>query len=155
MQNFWTPTTYCNSLICTSNLMFKIFALSDFWIIPNLTNKNPQKIGSFFPASIYLLKVNIGNTQKMCDVWSLFKVNNKDISTTSVISFCVFIFNFEQVSHIALVFFIIDFEQVNSDWVVHLSGAFRCFYPKLISSSCGTKEKCCEPSKRCWVALNL
>ena len=51
------------------------------------------------PTGIYLFKVNNGNTRTMCE--QLFKVNNKDNRMTSS---DVFIVNFEQISHINLLF---------------------------------------------------
>ena len=44
----------------------------------------------------------------------MLQVNNKDIRTTPIASFCVFIVNFEHILHLVLVFLL--FEQVNADW---------------------------------------
>ena len=50
-------------------------------------------------------------------MWYLFKVNKKDIRTTSLTS-GVFIVNFEQISHIVLMLLLlVDFEQLNAYWV--------------------------------------
>ena len=50
-------------------------------------------------------------------MWYLFKVNKKDIRTTSLTS-GVFIVNFEQISHIVLILLLlVDFEQLNAYWV--------------------------------------
>ena len=54
------------------------------------------------PGNIYLFKVNSRNTQKK--VKNVFKVNNREIRTTS---FCFFIVNFEDISHLFLVFLLL------------------------------------------------
>ena len=48
-----------------------------------------------YPAKIYLFKIN------------MFKVNNKDTSTTSWRRSGVFILNFEHISHLFLVFLLL------------------------------------------------
>ena len=57
------------------------------------------------PASIYLFRVNNGNTNSL---WNLFKIKNKDTKTTSLTSFWrrsgAFIVGFEHISSIVLVF---------------------------------------------------
>ena len=94
-----------------------------------------------FPLGIYMFKVNNRNTRTRCeicsklalktpercrhllaqskhwkyenDVWYLFKVNNKYTKTS--LTSGVFIVNFEQISHIMLVFpLFVDSELVNS-----------------------------------------
>ena len=52
--------------------------------------------------SQYLL-VQSQKRKHQSNMWNLFKVNNKDAKTTSVMPFGVFIVNFEQISHIVLV----------------------------------------------------
>ena len=52
-----------------------------------------------FPASIYLFKVNNENTKTMREICSKLTIN-----TSVRRGFAVFIVNFEQVSHIVLVF---------------------------------------------------
>ena len=48
----------------------------------------------------------------------MFKVNNKNTKTTSMMSFWCFIANFDE--HFSLIYsvFIADFEQVNVRWIV-------------------------------------
>ena len=60
---------------------------------------------STLPASIYLLKVNNRNTRTI----NMFKVNNKDNSTTQLTSrrSGVFLVNFEDISHLVLVFLLL------------------------------------------------
>ena len=49
----------------------------------------------------------------------MFKVNNKNTRTTSVVSFSgVYVFNFEHISHLFLVFLLLIFEQVNISWEI-------------------------------------
>ena len=47
----------------------------------------------------------------------MFKVNNKNTKTKSMMWFWCFIANFEHFSHLFSVF-IVDFEQVNVRWIV-------------------------------------
>ena len=49
-----------------------------------------------------MIKGNHRNNQN--NMWNLFKVNNKDTRTTSLMLLFVFIVSFEQVSHIVYVF---------------------------------------------------
>ena len=46
----------------------------------------------------------------------MFKVNNKDTRTMSLVS-CVFILDFEHISHFGVS--IVKLKQVNADWVAH------------------------------------
>ena len=54
------------------------------------------------PGNIYLFKVNSRNTQKK--IKNIFKVNKREIRTTS---FRFFIVNFEDISHLFLVFLLL------------------------------------------------
>ena len=60
------------------------------------------KIVKMIPASIYLFKVNNGNTRKMCEICSKLTITTQERPywCRSV----VFIGNFEQISDIILVF---------------------------------------------------
>ena len=58
-----------------------------------------------YTANIYLLKVAIVTLEKG---WNMLKVNNKNTRMTSMITFwCVFIVNFEHISHFFLVFLLV------------------------------------------------
>ena len=64
------------------------------------------------PAAISLLKVNNENTRTMCKICS-----NLSVKTPEQCHWrrsCVFNENFEQISHIILVFHLLKFEQVNA-----------------------------------------
>ena len=61
-------------------------------------------------VNIYLFKVNNSNIRKRCGICS--KKNNKDRRRS-----CVFIVNFEQISHLLSSVSIVDFEQKNDLWV--------------------------------------
>ena len=69
-----------------------------------------------FPANIYLFTVNKGNTGKRCKI---FKVNNKNTKTTSIMSYLA---SFSSAS-------IVDFEHVNVSWVI-LKKSVSCPYEK-------------------------
>ena len=60
----------------------------------------------YFPANIYLFKVNDRSTKK---VWNIFTVNNKytrtKSMTSSMTSFWCFFVNFEHISHLLVVNF--------------------------------------------------
>ena len=63
-----------------------------------------------------LLNVNNRNTKKMCEIyWQLTVKLPEWLQWPGI---CVFIINFEYISHIVLVFLLLaDIEQVNIDWV--------------------------------------
>ena len=46
--------------------------------------ESPHEFLNYFPVGIYLLKVNNINTRTK--VWNMFKANNKDTKTTSMVS---------------------------------------------------------------------
>ena len=73
------------------------------------------------PANIYLFKVNNSNIRKRCGICS--KKNNKDRRRS-----CVFIVNFEQISHLLSSVSIVDFEQKNDLWV--------CVFIKILLKYC-------------------
>ena len=54
-----------------------------------------------FPVGIYLVKVNIGNTRRMCEICSELTIKTPEQLQWRRSG--VFIVNFEQISHIALV----------------------------------------------------
>ena len=56
----------------------------------------------YFPAGIYVLKVNNGNTKIPCEICSKLTIKTPERGHWR--HFGVFIVNFEQISHIVLVF---------------------------------------------------
>ena len=66
-----------------------------------------------YPAVIHLLKVNNRNTRTICEICS--KVTIKLPERRHWCRSGIFIVNFEQISHIVLVF-IVDSEQANAGW---------------------------------------
>ena len=62
-----------------------------------------------FPANSYLFKLNYRNTRKSCEICSKLKIRTRRS--------CFFIVNFEEISHLFLVFLLLDFEPVNVCWV--------------------------------------
>ena len=67
-----------------------------------LVTKNEEESGflflrSFFPAGIYLLKVNGGNTKTRCETCSKLTIK-------TLLTLCKFIVYFEHISHVALEF---------------------------------------------------
>ena len=68
-----------------------------------------------YPTNIYLLKVDNRNTR--INVWNMFKVNDKDIRTTSMSSFwCLHYLLWTYFTPFTCVS-TIEFEQVNNSWV--------------------------------------
>ena len=68
---------------------------------------------NFSPAGICLFKVNNGNIRT---VWNLFKVDNKNTSTTSdVVLMSILLTLRVDFTHYSNVF-IVDFKQVNTGW---------------------------------------
>ena len=67
----------------------------------NLTLRNVRHQ----PANIYLLKVNNRNTRKR--TWTMSKVNNNITRMTSWCRSGVFIFRFEYISHLPLLFLLV------------------------------------------------
>ena len=55
-----------------------------------------------YPASIYLFKFNIKNTRTMCEIWSKLTIKTPERRHWSRSG--VFIVNYEQISHIVLLF---------------------------------------------------
>ena len=68
-----------------------------------------------YRRGIYLLKINNRNIRTMCEIYS--KLVKKTLEQGQECRSGVFFVNFEQISHIVLVFLcIVDFEQVNVGW---------------------------------------
>ena len=57
----------------------------------------------------------------MCN---LFRVNNKDIRTTSLTSFLCIYVNFEKISHFVFDVSNVDFKKVNAGWLLSLIMGF-------------------------------
>ena len=58
-----------------------------------------------FPAGIYLLKVNNRNTRTRCEICSKLTINTPERRHWR--RSCVFIVNFEHISHLVLVFLLL------------------------------------------------
>ena len=69
------------------------------------SNEFSEKFNSYFPAGIYLLKVNNRNTRARFEICS--KVIIKIPERRQWRCFGVFIVNFEYISHLALVFLLL------------------------------------------------
>ena len=75
------------------------FKSSRFHLLPYNTKNKPM---SFYPAGIYLLKVNNRNTRTKCEICS--KITIKIPERGQWRRSGIFIVNFEHISHLVLVF---------------------------------------------------
>ena len=66
------------------------------------------------PASNYTFKVNNRNTRTRCEICS--KLTRKTPERCRWRGSGVFMFNFEHILHLALVFLLLLFEQANTGW---------------------------------------
>ena len=99
----WKPVKLLFELFCENLKWKRNVNMQKSKVALNATKHLLSKwISCFsFLTSIYLFKGNNENTRTM---WNLFKVNNKEIRTTSMTSLYGFMVNFEQISNIILVF---------------------------------------------------
>ena len=74
-------------------------------IVSVVSIRNSEKIITY-PAGIYLLKINNRNTRTRCEICS--KLTVKTPERRHWLRFCVFIVNFELISHIVLVFLLLN-----------------------------------------------
>ena len=86
---------YFKLLICRKYSFFSFFSFFVFscWIIINFKS---------FPAAIYLLKVSIRNTRTRCEICSKLTIKIPGI----------FIVNFEDISHLVLVFLLLTLNMI-------------------------------------------
>ena len=64
--------------------------------------KTRQELKSGYPANKYMFKVNNRNTRKRCEICS--KLSTKTLEQRQLRRSGVFIFNFEHILHLVLVF---------------------------------------------------
>ena len=68
-------------------------------------SNNIHKLGSNYPAGIYLFKVNNRNTRTRCEICSKLTINTLERRQWRRSG--VFIVNFEHISHLVLVFLLL------------------------------------------------
>ena len=61
-----------------------------------------------FPAQIYLLIVNNGNTKTICKICLNLKIDTPKVTS-------------EQISHIVLVISTVKFEKLNTSWIIAIN----------------------------------
>ena len=106
--HFWTCMLECYEVrfeFRTGRQCRFVTLLSRIW-------KVPLDDQTLFPASIYLFKANTGNTRTMCEICSNLTVETPEWRQWH--HYGVFVVNYEQISHIVLLFQLLT---LNNGWV--------------------------------------
>ena len=73
-----------------------------------MLTQSQQEDTGIAPIGIYMLKVNNRNTKLRCEMWSKLTIKIPELRHSR--RFCVFIVNFEHISHLVLVFLLINLD---------------------------------------------